>query len=303
MGKNKNCYYYQTIYNNSGLFDKCVDATYIIHLENNGRLNHIHNQLNKFSTSSIVHILYNKGYKKCNKKLSIQDTKCDLFDAFLQIFTHSLEKNYKNILILEDDFHFSEKINNNEIVSDICNFVNNKSTQNEKFLYKLGSLPVIKSFFNNHHFNILNLASHSTIYSHELIKHVLENHDPNFSDHWDKYLSLLIFENVYTYSYKIPICYQLFPMTENRKVWTKSPFQKYMINLIFGWLKLDTQYEPGFTYIYNFSIFFTILVFVLLFWILCKLFTFIRKINISKYNIYKIKSNLFYYKNKYFQIL
>ena len=120
----------------------------------------------------------------------------------------------------------------------------------------------------------------------------MENRDPDYSDHWDKYLNWLLFKNVYTYSYKIPLCYQLFPMTENRKIWTKSPFQKYIVNLIFGWLKLDTQHEPGFTYIYNFSIFFTILVFVLLFWILYKLFTY----------IIKIKSKIFY-KNKYLQLL
>ena len=91
---------------------------------------------------------------------------------------------------------------------------------------------------------------------------------------------------------KFPLCYQLFPITENRKIWTKNPFQMYMVNLIFGWLKLDTQYEPGFTYIYNFSTFFTIFVFVLLFWILFKSFIFINK----------IKSKISY-KNKYLQIL
>ena len=90
MEQNKHCYYYQTIHNNNGLFDKCVDATYVIHLENNGRLNHIHNQLANFSPSSVVHILFNKGYKNCNKILPNQDTKCDLFDAFLQIFKHSI---------------------------------------------------------------------------------------------------------------------------------------------------------------------------------------------------------------------
>ena len=296
MEQNKNCYYYQTIHNNNGLFDKCLDATYIIHLENNGRLNHIHNQLTKFSPSSVVHLLFNKGFKNCNKILPIQDTKCDLFDAFLQIFRHSQENNYKNILILEDDFHFSEKVNEDEIIVDICNFINYKNKQNEKFLYKFGSLPSIKSFFNNHHLNLISLATHSTIYSNNLIKYVLEKHDPDYSDHWDKYLNLLIFENVYTYSYKIPLCYQLFPITENRKIWTKSPFQMYMVNLIFGWLKLDTQYEPGFTYIYNFSTFFTIFVFVLLFWILFKSFIFINKIK-SKIS-YKIG-----YKNKYLQIL
>ena len=40
-----NCYKLKELKYNNGLFNDTVDATYIIHLENNGRFNNIMNQL------------------------------------------------------------------------------------------------------------------------------------------------------------------------------------------------------------------------------------------------------------------
>ena len=50
-----------------GFLDNSVDATYIIHLEGNGRLQNIYNQLNQYQPTKKVYIFFNKGYKNCNK--------------------------------------------------------------------------------------------------------------------------------------------------------------------------------------------------------------------------------------------
>ena len=54
------CYYIKTLYFNDPLFNE-TDATYIIHLENNGRYKNIEKELKKYHPTNIVHSLFNKG--------------------------------------------------------------------------------------------------------------------------------------------------------------------------------------------------------------------------------------------------
>ena len=60
------CYYVKTLYFNDPLF-KETDATYILYLEGNGRYSQIEEQLKEYHPTKIVHIIFNKGYKKCDK--------------------------------------------------------------------------------------------------------------------------------------------------------------------------------------------------------------------------------------------
>ena len=55
------CYTFEQIEYSNGLLD--LDATYIIHLEGNGRIENIKSQLNEYHPTNLVYILYNKGYK------------------------------------------------------------------------------------------------------------------------------------------------------------------------------------------------------------------------------------------------
>ena len=55
------CYTFENRNYTNGMFN--VDATYIIHLENNGRYQNIENQLSQIAPSNKVYILRNKGYK------------------------------------------------------------------------------------------------------------------------------------------------------------------------------------------------------------------------------------------------
>jgi hypothetical protein len=116
---NTNCYNIKEINYESGFFDNCVDATYVIHLENNGRLNHINKQLEQFQPTKKVYIAINKGFKNCNKKLIEQVSYQDLTDAFLQCFKHANERNYNNILILEDDFIFNPEIKDSKNINSL----------------------------------------------------------------------------------------------------------------------------------------------------------------------------------------
>ena len=54
-----NCYHFEKIIFDKGLFDNCVDATYIIHLEGNGRYDDIMQQLTKYQPTKITYILFN----------------------------------------------------------------------------------------------------------------------------------------------------------------------------------------------------------------------------------------------------
>ena len=75
--------------------------------------------------------------------------------------------------------------------------------------------------------------------------------------------------------YYKPLCYQLFPQTDNQKNWIymyNNIFWKYLVKFsyyLIKKIKLDKNYEPGYTYIYNFS--------KILFLIICILFIIIFK--------------------------
>jgi hypothetical protein len=52
----------------------------------------------------------NKGFKNNDKKLWEKNTISDLNDAYYHAFLNSLQNNYKNIIIFEDDFFFDDKV-------------------------------------------------------------------------------------------------------------------------------------------------------------------------------------------------
>ena len=95
------CYNFETTNYLSGIFDKSIDATYVIFLDGNEkrRLN-IENQIKKYIPTKTVHILVNKGWRKCNKDKYITNTAKDLVDCNITCFKHAKKHDYNNILIL-----------------------------------------------------------------------------------------------------------------------------------------------------------------------------------------------------------
>jgi hypothetical protein len=238
---NGSCYHFERLeFSNSNvLLD--IDATYVIHLVNNGRLDSVKAQLNEFKPSKEVFILHNKGYKKCKKDTYINKAPLDLVDAYLYIFKDAQKKDYKHILILEDDFIFNNKIKDKKVRQHIMNFISNKNYD----IYALGTLPIIQKAYDNNTSLCTALGAHAIIYSREYINKTLQIDKRSIKD-WEQYIGGIDRR----YMYNEPLCYQLFPKTENQELWTG--FSKIAINLL-NLLKLDVQVEPGYSIAYTAS--------------------------------------------------
>ena len=241
-----------------GLLDDCVDATYILHLEGNGRLDPINKQLESYHPTKTVFLVFNKGYKKTGKKLPQNTPTYDLIDAYINVFKDAEERKYNNILILEDDFIFSEKILDTKNTSSISKFIHQRNQKREFFLYVLGCLPwfqiPIPMDFDFEFYTrkvLVRTATHACIYSKELREKVLQFDQSTISD-WD------VFTNLYfaNYMFYEPLCYQLFPETENKKHWIYLFGISELLEWLLRFFKMDKKVEPGFSFFYWFSLLF-----------------------------------------------
>jgi len=292
---NKHCFRIETRNYKNSMFAESVDATYIIHLENNGRLPSINNQLEQFKPTNIVHIVFNMGYKKCTKELGQQTPPYDLADTFIYILQDSNEKGYNNILILEDDFIFSKEIYKKNHLKNINNFLIDNA--NEKILYYLGCLSFIQIPYNMHSNRLLSsIGCHCIFYTSSAREILLTtvNNKTNIFD-WDSYVNLC--PGIKRIIYKKPLCYQLFTDTENSKHWNSwIPFNSYFIDPVKIYIKyynLHINPEPGYRNIYLLSkiigFLFIIFMIVLITMLLMSLWSFIKKYNIFK-KLFKYKT-------------
>jgi GR25 family glycosyltransferase involved in LPS biosynthesis len=285
MFKNSShCYTFKKIKYNKGLLDNAVDATYIIHLEGNGRYDDIMNQLESYHPTKEIYIIFNKGYKKCSKDDRIILPAYDLVDAFLQVFKHAKNQNYNNILILEDDFMFNEKIKKESIRNDICSFLNNN--KDKDYQYFLGCLPSLWFPYTidlKHFINICSTGTHAVIYTKKNRERLLNVNQKDITD-WDCFS----FTHSRRYMYCEPLCYQLFPDTENSKYWGTHSYFTYIVSQIgkkiLKIFRLDTEAEPGYSFFYTFSTLFTFILLILILVIVYKISItlFKRKIKVSK---------------------
>jgi hypothetical protein len=136
-------------------------------------------------------------------------------DANVHIFEHALQGGYGNILVLEDDYFFGEGIRNSEVVEDIVTFL--RKLESRPFLYSLGCLPFfslpaeIDKPFCRHFFGPF-LATHSCLYSKAYRDDVLQRRHQLRRTDWE-------IINPTCFFYHEPLCFQLFPATENRRKW------------------------------------------------------------------------------------
>jgi len=268
MEENEHCYQYEERNYSEPLFHEGIDVTYVIHLEGNGRYQTIVEQLEQYPITSRVIILHNQGFKKCEKSAHIWATPYDLIDAFLQIFKHAYENEYENILILEDDFIFDEKIRSDFHRKNIVEFLRKKSHGEESFLYYLGCVPWLQIPYDSYHYcPLITTGMHSVIYSKKYREAVMNYEQVDIND-WD-YFNNQGFIGC-RYAYYIPLCYQLFPVTENSKSWGKvnswyGGFTQMFGSIVFSIFQLfgmDKSVEPGYSFFYVFS---KVLVFLLVF--------------------------------------
>ena len=257
------CYCFELLEFEDGLFEN-IDATYILHLEGNGRLDHIHDQLKTYHPSKKVYIVYNKGYKKCEKDLVEQTTGYDLIHANMTVFEHAQQ--YKHVLVLEDDFIFNKE------VAKHASHVDDFLKRDDSFVYQLGGTPAFALPIDMHHYFIYSGTAHSNIYTYLARKKIVDDYmlKKHTFENMDAYVHTLFT----MYMYHEPLCYQTFPLTDNRKNWFKNtpailtPFLKTIHNTFLSWTNLENEPEPGFTIMYWFAkmVPFILLLFVL--WIL-----------------------------------
>lgn len=269
------CYYKKKIFFKKGFLDDCIDATYILHLEGNGRIENIYKQLEIYHPSKTVILFFNKGYEKCEKKLFKETPPYDLVETYFNVFKDAKENNYHNILILEDDFIFNEKILELKNTSEISKFIHDKNRKKEKFMYVLGCLPILQIPTMNYHHRkmVLKGGTHACIYSPELRNQILKT-DQNKIYDWD------IYSNLYfkTYMFYQPLCYQLFQETENKKHWIYMFIISDFFYFLLDYFQLDQKAEPGFSFFYWFSF----IMFLVLFILFIIIFIFILQMFASK---------------------
>jgi len=253
------CYTFKRMEVEKGLFDSSVDATYVITLESNGRYERVIEQLKKYHPTRVLYIMTNRGYKKCKKNLRKEMPRYDLTDAFINVFKHAKAEHYKNILVLEDDFIFSDRILEPEVAPRVNKFVTDRGDTD--FIYLLGCLPFLQIPYDRYH-NIVwrSGGTHAVIYSELCRERAIHDYDTILIDDWDMYNGF----KMNRFTYYEPLAYQTFPMTENRKQWGFSEFILYLTDLVLRFFKLDIQVEPGYSIFYFMSKLFFYLIVALL---------------------------------------
>ena len=286
LNQNEHCYWFKHMKTTDGIFRKTIDATYVVHLEGNGRYDSVMKQLNEYHLTNDVYILHNKGFKKCDKTNNVVYPADDLVDAFLQIFKHANEKKYENVLILEDDFIFTNDVKNATHINNINNFLIKRT--DESFMYYIGcipylALPIIDG--NNTYFPLLSCGMHSVVYSKKYRKEFVTDFDKIQSKDWD------VMHNVYSmnkYMYGQPLCYQLCSDTENKKTWGNHflimQYLSIIPKLIIKLAGIDKQIEPGYSILYAISKILPVIILLLTMSVIYNMFTVSKK-------YYKMKVN------------
>ena len=298
LKQNEKCYRFEHmkyINNNDIIFKKTIDATYVIHLEGNGRHESVIKQLNDYHLTNDVYILYNKGFKKCKKTDNIIYPAHDLTDAFFQIFKHANKNNYENVLILEDDFILDSKIKNINHINNINDFLIKK--KDKSFIYFLGCIPALSLPYigmKNTYRVLSSLGTHSVIYSKKYRENLLRDYDKiskkDYMKDWD------VINNLYSvnrFMYYTPICYQLFSETDNKKTWgansKRNKFVSYISNATISIMGIDKNIQPGYSIIYLYSKIIPILLLILFIFIIYTICViFLKYINKNK-KVYKVR--------------
>lgn len=235
-----------------GLYDSSIDATYILYLDGNiDRYNKIMNQIKKYQPTKNIFIIKSKSYKKCNKNdnIIINSVFNDIIYTHLEVYAHAENHNLQNILILEDDFIFDEDIANAINIKEINNFLIKKKNQN--FMYFFGGCPIIVyPTINLYHYKCLYIyALHGYVISHKFRQKILSLNKQKFVN--DLNFETNLGKNSNQYMFYKPLIYQMFPATENKKIWSsafgfKSKLCLYLIKIF----NLDKEYKKPYAIMY-----------------------------------------------------
>jgi len=319
------CYRFEYIHFNKGLLDNIIDAVYVILLERSNRNKGVFEQINEYKLSKNNYIQINKGYSPdfqniCKKSLIKSRThrgpvvggrgestgdliegkaNYDLLDSNYNIWLHAKEKNYNNILVLEDDFIFDNNIKDKGILKDLDNFIN----KNDFDIYLLGFVTstIFHPYLSIKHRKMINIpqtkllnplrmkgAAWTGATAVILSKHVRDDLIYNYENNieWIKENGGhvdIIYGRYNVYSYYKPLCYQLLPLTENMENWWWSGtiFQDIFLKAIKS-LKLDKKYDghhisKGYNIMVTITHIISILVYLLIIYLIYNLYCMCKK--------------------------
>ena len=128
------------------------------------------------------------------------------------------------------------------------------------FIYLLGCIPYTQLPYDIYNYRIISTGTHAVIYSKQNRNDTLKKKQLKIKD-WDVYNNQIL--NRFTYY--VPLCYQLFPETENSKLWGKDInksmhlLSKSMYNIL-KLLDLDINVEPGTSILYFLSKLITLII-------------------------------------------
>lgn len=265
------------------------DESFIITLENSiNRHKSIDAQLNLQFPTKNVNIVYNKGYSKCDKFYKgkkINKSYLDLTFTNIEIFKYAIKKNLDYILVLEDDFIWSNNIKNSDLL-----LINNFLKKEKPDMYILGCKPFIinpLTIFHNHMHVIMKGDAHAIIYSQNAMINLLDMYYNN--EKLKKDIDLLTNYIPRKYTYKNPLCFQIREPTENSKTWMDdlstiekiSVYCGIKIENLFNFKNkesIENDYKLFYKAVILFNIFIIILIIYLFYQIRLK----------SKFNNYKI---------------
>ena len=236
---NAKCYELEERNYKDGLLSPEVEATYILYLEGSNRYDDINKQLEMFHPTNKVFIVHNNGFKKCDKQLIEYKPAIDLIDAYLYALNNAKNNNYKNIIILEDDFMFDPKIKDSKDINIIKNFLN--KNENKSVTYLLGCIPYIQIPSSNYSRVLKGIGTHAVIYNKNSVNKLLDNKEKLYD--WDKDVSKYTTKYMHNY----PLCYQLITETENSKV-----YRAELANNFYKTLVLDKSVK-SYMFFYNAS--------------------------------------------------
>ena len=282
-----------------GIFNDSVDATYILHLEGNGRLKSIIKQITEIHPTNIVYIVFNKGFKNC-KKILLKDTPpYDIIDTNINVFKHANDNNYNNILVLEDDFIFSDNIKNKNHINNINTFLLKKGGSD--FIYQLGGKPFILFPIGNSTYLTLSTLGHADIFSKVSQNRLINDYNTGKITSYNHISGLdvyILYQSIFLlnlYIYDIPLVYQIFPITHSQQHWySNDVLSKCIQYLDLSYIKitnLDKTPQPGFSRFYIISKIVSLVLFIFIIYVIyiivfyLKLFKYVSKL----FKVYRFK--------------
>jgi hypothetical protein len=222
------------------LFDESViDATYILHLDGNGREPSIRNQLVQFRPTRRVYLVRSQGYKKCTPDPWIHSATQDLTATNCFAFQHALKNGYDKVLVLEDDFQFVDRVLDPAVRASVARFLGTLQGGSVA-KYALGSYPfmITHCSWDLEHYYGVYVQSHAIVYTRGFMKSILAANPEQLPLLFD-------WNGMANYLYGEPLCYQLLSQTENRAASWSNPLLDLWISLF----ELD-QKPDGYAFVY-----------------------------------------------------